>query len=330
MSGNQQSGHGLDDVATDFTVEHADYQGDLDDLRAVREPVFIAEQKVPAELEWDELDPRSHHVIARDLSGKPVGTGRLTPERKIGRMAVLADWRGRGVGAALLLTLIERARSLGYEQVSLHAQVSAISFYRRHGFEAYGDEFDEAGIRHQSMRRALPPSEVVPPRAPEETPPVELLDSSDIEALREGSLKLITQARRRLWIYSRDLDPQILGRPELMEAIRQLALRAEEGGIRLLIQNPGAVRDAEHPLIALSQRLSSVFSLRQPDTEVDLQYPSAFLLNDRGGYLFRPLATRLESSGSTWGRARQQQLLEYFKQVWERAVSCAELRPLQL
>ena len=214
--------------------------------------------------------------------------------------------------------------------MSLHAQVSAIGFYERFGFEAYGREFDEAGILHRSMRLALPPPEVVPPRPAESVPDAEILDGNDLHSLREGSLRLIQESRRRLWIYSRDLDPLLYGGPKAMAAIKELALRAEDGGIRMLIQNPGAVRDAEHPLIALSQRLSSVFSLRQPDTEIDLQYPSAFLINDLGGYLFRPLATRLEASGSSWGPARQQQLLEYFKQVWERAVSCAELRQLQL
>ena len=330
MSPTDYQGPSLNEVATDFTVEHADYASDLDALRAVREPVFIEEQKVPADLEWDELDPKSHHVVARDLTGKPIGTGRLTPLHKIGRMAVLAEWRGRGVGEALLLTLIERARSLNYGLVSLNAQVSAIGFYQRYGFEAYGDEFDEAGIQHRAMRLALPPPEAPPPRAPEEIPVAEVLDGNDLNSLREGSLRLLREARRCLWIYSRDLDPLIYGQPEAMGALKQLALNGEEGGIRILVQNPGAAREASHPLITLSQRLSSVFSLRLPDTEVDLQYPGAFLLNDRGGYLFRPLAPRLEATGSTWAPARQQQLLEYFKQVWERAIPCAELRQLQL
>ena len=321
---------GLGAVATDFTVEHADYGMDLDALRAVREPVFITEQNVPADLEWDELDPQSHHVIARDMDGQPIGTGRLTPQHKIGRMAVLADWRGRGVGEALLLTLIERARSLNYGMVSLHAQVSAIGFYQRYGFEAYGEEFDEAGIRHRSMRLVLPPPETAPVRPPAAIPDAEILDGNDLHSLRAGSLRLIGEARRRLWIYTRDLDPLIYGEPEAMAALKALALRGEEDGIRILVQNPGAARECLHPLIALSQRLSSTFSLRLPDTEVDQQYPGAFLLNDRGGYLFRPLATRLEFTGSSWGPARQQQLLEYFKQVWERAVPCAELRQLRL
>lgn len=139
----------------EFTIVIADYARDLPLLRAVREPVFVQEQQVPIELEWDELDPLSVHVVAVDAQGRPVGTGRLTPEHRIGRMAVLDSWRGHGVGAAILLRLIEVARAMGYPAIELHAQVSAEAFYGRHGFDAYGAAFEEAGIDHVHMRRAL-------------------------------------------------------------------------------------------------------------------------------------------------------------------------------
>jgi predicted GNAT family N-acyltransferase len=142
-------------TATGFAVVDADYGRDLAALRAVREPVFVHEQQVPIELEWDDLDPLSEHVLAVDDAGTAIGTGRLTPARKIGRMAVLPAWRGRGVGAALLVRLVARARQLGYRQVALNAQVDAIGFYARYGFVAYGERFEEAGIQHQSMRLDL-------------------------------------------------------------------------------------------------------------------------------------------------------------------------------
>ena len=102
-----------------FRVEAIDYASGVDDLRAVREPVFVQEQQVPLALEWDELDPLCVHVIARDDSGRPIGTGRLTPERKVGRMAVLPDWRGHGVGDALLLALIGEAERLRWPELRL-------------------------------------------------------------------------------------------------------------------------------------------------------------------------------------------------------------------
>ena len=138
-----------------FRIVIADYARDLALLRTVREPVFVQEQRVPLELEWDELDPLSVHAIALDVDDRPIGTGRLTPEHKIGRMAVLPLWRGHGVGAALLEQLMDVAQSLGYPAIELHAQIDAVAFYERYGFLAYGDEFEEAGIRHRRMRRAL-------------------------------------------------------------------------------------------------------------------------------------------------------------------------------
>src|SRR5690242_3585877 len=93
-----------------FTIRLMPWREALPLARRVREKVFIEEQKVPRELEWDDWDERSDHVLACDPGGEPIGTARLLPDGRIGRMAVLAHWRGKGVGAALLLALLERAR----------------------------------------------------------------------------------------------------------------------------------------------------------------------------------------------------------------------------
>lgn len=134
-----------------FRVIEAVYARDLASLRAVREPVFVIEQQVPLDLEWDPIDPDCRHVLALDAENHPVGTGRLTPQRTIGRMAVLPDWRGKGVGDALLTGLIALARDAGWPSVSLHAQIAAIGFYRKHGFVTEGGIYTEAGILHQNM-----------------------------------------------------------------------------------------------------------------------------------------------------------------------------------
>lgn len=138
-----------------FTVRQADFKVDHAHLRAVRDPVFVIEQRVPVELERDALDAECLHVLAFDGQNLPIGTGRLTPQHTIGRMAVLPEWRGRGVGDALLLRLIELARAKAWPEVSLHAQVSAMGFYLKHGFMAYGPVYEEAGILHQSMSLPL-------------------------------------------------------------------------------------------------------------------------------------------------------------------------------
>ncbi|MEM6732087.1 MAG: GNAT family N-acetyltransferase [Myxococcota bacterium] len=124
-------------------------------LRAVRETVFVHEQRVPVAEEWDVFDEKSTHVLATDRNGSPIGTGRLLPDGHVGRMAVLAHWRGRGVGAALLERLLMEAKHHGHAKLLLNAQTHAVRFYERFGFEAVGDEFMEAGIPHRAMERVM-------------------------------------------------------------------------------------------------------------------------------------------------------------------------------
>lgn len=138
-----------------FTVRRVDYQTDIALLRIIRDAVFVREQKVPIEIEWDEMDPLCDHVLALDLQGNPIGTGRLTPQHTIGRMAVLEQWRGKGVGDALLVQLIERAIQKKLPSVSLHSQFNAVGFYLKHGFSTFGPTYLEAGIVHQSMKLSL-------------------------------------------------------------------------------------------------------------------------------------------------------------------------------
>lgn len=121
----------------------------------IRELVFVREQGVPAEIEMDAQDAPSEHALACTADGTAIGTGRLLPDGHVGRMAVLKQWRGRGVGALLLQALVERARTRGDAAVRLNAQLSAAGFYRRYGFEISGPEFVEAGIPHVPMQRSL-------------------------------------------------------------------------------------------------------------------------------------------------------------------------------
>jgi predicted GNAT family N-acyltransferase len=313
----------------DFRVEPADYVVDFADLRAVREQVFVLEQKVPLELEWDELDPKCRHVIARDAGNQPIGTGRLTPEHTIGRMAVLPAWRGKGVGAALLQTLLERAQDLGWTEVSLHAQVSAIGFYRRHGFTEVGEVYEEAGIPHRTMTRSLAPAPRlqrggVPPR-PESVRP-EPLD--DLPRTIAASASLIGHARREVRIYTRDLEIDLNGNAAVIDALREFSTRAHAINVRILIHDPASPQGIGHLLLPLAQRMSSVFEFRTPTDDSQLQYPAAYLLNDADGFLFRPIASRYEGEWSLAWPARHRQLTEEFDRAWAYARPCTELRAL--
>ena len=127
------------------------WQDEAPSLRAVRKTVFIEEQHVPEELEWDEFDPVSTHVLAISPAQEPIGTARLLPDGHIGRMAVLKTWRGKGIGSMMLKRLLEEARHHGISEIILNAQTTAMAFYAKFGFQVSGNEFMEAGIPHVKM-----------------------------------------------------------------------------------------------------------------------------------------------------------------------------------
>jgi predicted GNAT family N-acyltransferase len=139
-----------------LTIREADFATDEPSLRAIRFEVFVDEQRVPAEIEMDDRDPHCIHLLA--LSGDVVvGTARIDiPQSgKVGRLAVLPDWRGLGVGRRLMERCHEIAAGHGLREVWCHAQVKAVPFYERLGYRTSGDLFEEAGIDHRPMTKTL-------------------------------------------------------------------------------------------------------------------------------------------------------------------------------
>jgi YbgC/YbaW family acyl-CoA thioester hydrolase len=127
--------------------------------RPIRAEVFVGEQQIPADMEWDDADADAVHAVAFNRLGRALGTGRMLEHvpgvAKIGRMAVAASSRHGGVGRAVLDALLDAARARGDREAVLHAQISAAPFYERAGFVRRGTEFDEAGIAHVEMLRVL-------------------------------------------------------------------------------------------------------------------------------------------------------------------------------
>lgn len=133
-------------------------------IRSIRETVFIHEQGVPVELEWDGLDSSCAHVLAWNERNEAIGTARMQPNGTIGRMAVLKEWRSRGAGRALLQALLDLAVRKGHRRVTLSAQTHAIGFYERAGFRSIGEAFMDAGIPHRKMVKELVLPKVGPER----------------------------------------------------------------------------------------------------------------------------------------------------------------------
>jgi predicted GNAT family N-acyltransferase len=135
---------------SDFAIKTVSWQDGKPALSEIREKVFIKEQKVPVELEWDGMDQDAIHVLAINKKGQAIGTGRLLQDGHIGRMAVLPEWRGFGAGSAILKTLIQLCLKR-HQTAFLDAQVQAIPFYRKFGFVEDGPVFMDAGIPHKKM-----------------------------------------------------------------------------------------------------------------------------------------------------------------------------------
>ncbi|MBK3624645.1 MULTISPECIES: GNAT family N-acetyltransferase [Streptomyces] len=154
-----------------YAVRVAEGAADREACFAVRKDVFVAEQGVPEDVEYDEHDlpdAEAVHVLAVADDGRPLGAGRLLHGEaaaartggdpsvgSLGRLAVTREARGLGVGVALVRVIEEAARARGLAAVDLHAQTQAMGFYERLGYTAYGPEDLEAGIPHRSMRRSL-------------------------------------------------------------------------------------------------------------------------------------------------------------------------------
>ncbi len=136
----------------EITIRIADWHDDNTDLRRIREAVFVVEQEVPPELEWDAEDVDAVHFLAFE-GDFAVGTARLLPDGQIGRVSVLKDWRGLHIGEMLMQAAIAEAEQRGLTQQKLTAQAHAVRFYERLGFRVASEEFLEAGIPHVDMVR---------------------------------------------------------------------------------------------------------------------------------------------------------------------------------
>ena len=144
-----------DENGRNFRVIAAQWPADEQKLHAVRHQVFVVEQQVPEDQEWVGDDDQFSAVLAVDENQQPIGTGRISADGVIGRMAVLKDWRGKGVGSTILEKLIQTGVESGRQQFTLSAQLHAVPFYAARGFVAEGPVYLDAGIEHRRMKRAV-------------------------------------------------------------------------------------------------------------------------------------------------------------------------------
>lgn len=299
-------------------IRPADWPRDEALLASIRRRVFIEEQNVPEALEWDGEDAAALHWLAYQ-NGEAVGTVRLLRDGHIGRMAVLAQGRGHGVGAALLAAALAGAEACGQREVYLHAQTHALGFYERQGFIAEGPEFLDAGILHRTMRKLLR-------RERQLGHDHGRFSARDPAAV---ALDLARQCQRQLRILSNSLEPEFYDHPEFAAAVSALARRSRHTEIRLLIVDGRPLARRGHALLDLHRRLPSAIGLRRVTCE-SADIVENYLIADDRGLLCLALREPEQAWADYNNRPLAEDYAERFDQLWHRAEADPELRVLHL
>lgn len=307
------------------TFRLADWSMDEAALRDVRTRVFVQEQSVSEVLEWDGLDDCCIHAIAETASGGVIGTGRLHPTGKIGRMAVLAAWRGRGVGAGILRRLLESAMQKGLEEVYLHAQVAVVGFYARLGFVAEGPEFEEADIPHRLMRLALP--HAGEDDAGEVTGTRRLLSGK--AEFTDAVAEIASFAARSLVIFTPDLEHGVYDSSRFLEAVKRLVLSRSHARIRVLISDPARVQHTANRFLHIGRRLSSFIEFRHL-SDTCQNRGDAFLIVDGSALVYRAVADRWQGLSDSYEPRMARLYLGQFEQMWQLSEPAHELRETRL
>lgn len=295
-------------------------------LRELRQEVFAtAGIAAPACAQTGD-ESTGWHVLVRDRSDHALGFGSLADDGTIECVAVREGSRRQGIGTAILRELIARARTLGMQEISLDAPVGALDFCRSAGFTTCSSAAGDAGKQRHTL--TLPTL-----RQTVDTPEMHDLGSlpaagrSEVAAAR---LQLLADTRYQLLIYAPTLHDDLFGNAAELEQLRRIACSGRTASIRVLLHDPGAAVANDHPLLPLAQRLPTAFQIRTPTEAADLTYAGAYLLNDSGGYLFLPDASRLTGRAARHHRTAQAPLRQHFSEAWERAERATILNTLDL
>ncbi|SFM39920.1 GNAT family N-acetyltransferase [Halopseudomonas yangmingensis] len=336
----------------DVQIELVDWR-DCPALRDIRTRVFVEEQQVPAELEWDDQDATATHFLMT-VDGQSVGTARLLADGHIGRVAILPQWRGNGYGLQLMRAVIEHARQSGMQSLELSAQTQAIPFYTRLGFAAEGDEYMEAGIAHRHMvwqdtpePGELPPIEFTSPgqfsihnpdipERPRHTSELpfklgdyrEALEINEDNAL-EHACNLALQAQRSLLVYAPDQAGWLFQQRSFIDCCEQLIARQPRCKVRFLLHE---VRDEflrGHSLLYLMHRFPSTCEIRRQHPDLPRE-PQIYLLVDSEGILLLPRPQPREGFVRYHSPDQVKRWSASFNELWDSSLTDPALRRFML
>ena len=335
----------------EIDIQVADWQS-TEAIRHIRHAVFVEEQKVPADLEWDADDPLATHFLMR-IDNQAVGTARLLEDGHIGRVAILADWRGKGLGNQLMSYIMQYAKSLGMRHIELSAQTYARDFYLKLGFQPCSDEYMEAGIPHIAMAWDAPVADELPPieftspgkfsihNPPAEARaervfdlPFQLGEQRDLIDLTEQNANehlcwLITQARRQVTIYAADQAIWLFNRRDVLDCMEQLIARQPKSRVRILIQEASQAFLEGHSLLTLMHRFPSTIEIRRQHPE-RTRGPEVYMLVDDCGILMLPRALQREGFVRYNSPDQVKRWGSRFDELWSTSQSDSAIRRFML
>ncbi|KJS05261.1 MAG: hypothetical protein VR73_12535 [Gammaproteobacteria bacterium BRH_c0] len=270
-----------------INVEQTDWLSNRQVLMDIRHTVFVEEQQVPESEELDEHDPEAMHWVAWGEGNQAMATARLVGN-KIGRMAVLQEYRDKGVGSSLMRAIITYAINSGIDTLVLDAQKHALPFYEGLGFSVTGPEFMDAGIPHLPMacdvgRYAKRTMEPAMPDISEELRKRIKVDSADDFA--RYALEIAHSAKRDIRIFSERLDPLLYDSEAFCDGIMKLATRHPYADVQLLVRDTGKLVNQFHHLVELFMRLTSRIQLRKLNPERETLH-TEFMVGDEDMVLY--------------------------------------------
>jgi predicted GNAT family N-acyltransferase len=308
-------------------------------LQKLRGIVFIEEQGVPQEVEWDGQDEDAQHFLAINEAGQSIGCARLLPSGQIGRMAVLQIHRGIGIGLRLLEAAVASAKELGLRKVFLHAQTQAIGFYHKGGFLNAGGEFMEAGIPHQPMELelAIPfesvegvePPHIVVQEAEADSNFSELLQYYGEGECREGIAASVQWAKRKVRIYSQGLDHTLFDDRAVIAALSTFIRRGPPTKLQILVHSTHLIVGRGHRLLELARHLDSKIDIRRVPSDIS-QDPHSCVTCDQHGFFLLPDYREYQGFANRYDPVQTTRLADRFDYLWRRSQSDPELRTLRL
>lgn len=302
----------------DIVVRDVSWNLEQDAMRAIRDRVFVAEQGIDEDVVYDDNDLEATHFLV-SAGDSAVACGRLQADGKVGRMAVIPEQRGLGLGRLLLDHIVGHAKDKGYLRLYLHAQSHATEFYQAAGFEPFGEEFEEAGIPHAAMELHI--------------------DYSGADSFITGvqypepfatlAIELAKTASRHLRIYSYRLDHNVFDSALLAAAMGELARRGRYSEIKILVSDARPMVQRGHRLLQLSRRLSSSISIRVLAEHPELP-EATYVVRDTDGILYKPDDIGRPGFFEPNSRASAKKFIEGFDALWRWGERDPRLRQLTL